>query len=107
MISITENAAKKVKELIDKEKKGPDYGLRVGVRGGGCSGMTYILDLDTQKADDSTLEEFGVKVFVDRKSLLYISGSQIDYQEGLMGSGFKIGNPNVKGSCGCGHSFEV
>lgn len=107
MITITENAAKKVKELVEKEKKGPEYGLRVGVRGGGCSGMTYLLDLDTQKPDDSTLEEFGVKVFVDRKSLLYISGSQIDYQESLMGSGFKIENPNVKGSCGCGHSFEV
>ncbi len=107
MITITENAATKVKELLEKEKKGPEFGLRVGVQGGGCSGLMYVLDLDTQRADDSVLEEYGVRVFVDGKSLLYISGSQVDYEDGLMGSGFKVRNPNEKGSCGCGHSFET
>ena len=81
--------------------------MRVGVQGGGCSGLSYFMDFDAEKPDDRIFEHQGVKVFVDPKSLLYMSGSVLDYTEGLMGAGFAIKNPMQKGACGCGHSFTV
>jgi iron-sulfur cluster assembly protein len=109
-IAITDKAAEKLKELMTAEKKDPaTFGLRLGVQGGGCSGLTYFMDFDTQREDDKVFAHpaAGVKVFVDPRSILYISGSILDYSEGLMGAGFSIKNPNVKGSCGCGHSFTT
>jgi iron-sulfur cluster assembly protein len=109
-IGISDMAAGKLKELMIAEKKDPvEFGLRLGVQGGGCSGMTYFMDFDTARDDDKvfTHPAAGVKVLVDSKSILYLSGSILDYSEGLMGSGFSIKNPNVKSSCGCGHSFQT
>ena len=109
-IVVTDKAAEKLCELMVAEKKDPaQFGLRLGVQGGGCSGMTYFMDFDSARDDDKvfTHPAAGVRVFVDAKSILYLSGSILDYSEGLMGSGFSIKNPNVKSSCGCGHSFQT
>lgn len=109
-IGISDKAAEKLKGLMEAEKKDPAlFGLRLGVQGGGCSGMTYFMDFDEVKADDKvfTAAANGVKVLVDPRSILYLSGSILDYSEGLMGAGFTIKNPNVKSSCGCGSSFNT
>lgn len=107
-LSISPRAASKLKELLTAEKKDPaTTGLRLGVQGGGCSGLTYIMEFDGKRETDRVFSLDGVQVFVDPKSILYMSGSVLDYAEGLMGSGFSIKNPNVKGSCGCGHSFTT
>jgi len=107
-IVVTDKAAEKLCELMVAEKKDPTvYGLRLGVQGGGCSGMTYFMDFDTVRADDKVFENKGARVLVDPKSILYVSGSVLEYSEGLMGSGFQIKNPNVKSSCGCGSSFNT
>jgi iron-sulfur cluster assembly accessory protein len=107
VLTITPRAAEKIKALREAEKVEADRWLRVGVTGGGCSGFTYFMDFDAAREDDHVVESDGVKVFVDPRSAMYLRGSQLDYVEGLMGAGFKIHNPNVKGTCGCGHSFEV
>jgi iron-sulfur cluster assembly protein len=107
-IVVADKAAEKLCELMVAEKKDPAvYGLRLGVQGGGCSGMTYFMDFDTPRADDKIFENKGARVLVDPKSILYVSGSILEYSEGLMGSGFQIKNPNVKSSCGCGSSFQT
>lgn len=107
MISLTETAAGKVKELIASRPHRTD-GLRVGVRGGGCSGFTYFLEFaEEQGEDDRAIESFGVKLFVDRKSFLYLMGTEVDFVDGLGGSGFKFQNPNARRTCGCGESFSV
>jgi iron-sulfur cluster assembly protein len=84
-----------------------DVGLRVGVRGGGCSGFQYALALDQRRADDHVFEAQGIRVIVDPASIRYVDGSTVDYTESLMGSGFEVQNPNVVASCGCGSSFRV
>lgn len=105
---ISPRAASKLKELLAAEKKDPaTTGLRLGVQGGGCSGLTYVMEFDGKRETDRVFSLDGVQVFVDPKSILYMSGSVLEYNEGLMGSGFSIKNPNVKGSCGCGHSFTT
>ena len=107
-IAVTDKAAEKLCELMVAEKKDPAvYGLRLGVQGGGCSGMTYFMDFDTPREDDKIFSNKGARVLVDPKSILYVSGSILEYTEGLMGSGFQIKNPNVKSSCGCGNSFNT
>jgi len=106
MISLTPLAADKVKELL-VGRGTPDIGLRVGVRGGGCSGFQYSLALDEQRDDDQVFDHQGIKVLVDPASLRYVDGSTVDYTESLMGSGFEVQNPNVVASCGCGSSFRV
>jgi iron-sulfur cluster assembly protein len=109
-IGISDKAAEKLRELMLAEKKDPaQFGLRLGVQGGGCSGMSYFMDFDTAREDDKvfTHPAAGVKVLVDGKSILHLSGSILDYSEGLMGAGFSIKNPNVKSSCGCGSSFST
>ncbi len=106
--SITPKAAEKLKALMAEQKKDPaTTGLRIGVQGGGCSGLQYFMDFDEQKPNDRVFEQDGVKVFIDPRSILHVSGSFLEFAEGLMGSGFAIKNPNVKGSCGCGHSFTT
>ena len=107
MVSVTETAAEKIKTLLN-EQGHPEYGLRMQVVGGGCSGLSYRLAFDKEATDqDAVIEDNGVKVFVDMKSALYLTGTQLDYVDGLMGAGFKINNPNAKSSCGCGESFSA
>ena len=103
---ITDKTVSKVKELLQKENKSPDYGLRVEVIPGGCSGMTYDMSFDNkQREDDEIIEKDGLKVFVDKSSLQHLHGSRIDFVDSLQGSGFKIDNPNATKTCGCGSSF--
>jgi len=105
-VSVTERAAARIKELIDAESR-QGQGLRVKVVGGGCSGLQYKVDFDAPKSTDKIFEKDGAKVLVDMKSLLYLSGTELDYRDELMQSGFVFQNPNVKKSCGCGASFTV
>lgn len=106
MITLTSSAAQEVKRLIEKEQK-PNLGLRVGVKGGGCSGLSYLLAIDeaSPKQYDSVFEQEGVKILVDAKSHLYLDGTTIDFKNGLVGGGFEFQNPLAKKSCGCGTSF--
>jgi iron-sulfur cluster assembly protein len=108
MITLTASAAQEAKRLIEKEQK-PNLGLRIGVKGGGCSGMSYVLALEeaVPKQYDSVFEQEGIKLLVDAKSHLYLDGMTIDYKNGLMGGGFEFLNPNAKKSCGCGSSFTA
>ena len=103
-ITLTEKAASKVKALLEKENK-QGYGLRVGIISGGCSGYTYDIGIEKEaKADDKVIEDKGIKVFINPESISFMKGSTIDYVDALQGAGFKINNPNVKTTCGCGHS---
>ena len=107
MISLTENAAEKVADLIEK-RPNETTGLRVGVRGGGCSGFTYFLEFaEEANKGDRELDSHGVKLFIDPKSFLYLMGTEIDFVDSLGGSGFKFVNPNARRTCGCGESFSV
>lgn len=107
MITLTDKAAEKVKEIADAENlKG--QGLRLRVIGGGCSGFSYDLYFEENATEmDETIECNGVQLFVDPLSAQYLDGTEIDYVETLSGSGFKFNNPNIKGTCGCGSSFSV
>jgi iron-sulfur cluster insertion protein len=106
-IHLTDVAAAKVKEIA-REEGLEGQGLRVQVKGGGCSGFQYDLFFDEKPTDmDQVIESQGVQLFIDPLSLQYLDGTEIDYVEGLSGAGFKFGNPNVKGTCGCGSSFSV
>ena len=108
MVSVTETAAGKIKELMTRDGLPDDHGLRLKVVGGGCSGLQYQLDFDEAASeDDSIVEAFGVRVFVDMKSALYLTGTELDYDDGLMGTGFRFKNPNATNQCGCGESFSV
>ncbi len=108
MITFTDKGAEKVKEFLASQ--GADTassGLRVGVRGGGCSGFQYALALDERKDEDQVFEDHGIRLIVDPASLQYVDGSVVDYTESLMGAGFEVKNPNVVAACGCGSSFRV
>lgn len=108
MIHISEDAANQIKRIQLDEKRSEELFLRVKVVGGGCSGMSYKLDFDTQiKPEDKVFENHGVKVVTDSKSYLHLIGTQLDYSGGLNGKGFTFSNPNAKKSCGCGNSFAV
>ena len=108
MITITDKGAEKVREFLDTQQADVTLaGLRVGVRGGGCSGFQYQLAFDEQRDSDLVFEDHGLKLLVDKESLQFVSGSIIDYQESLQGAGFKVENPNVVAACGCGSSFRV
>ncbi|MCB9542245.1 MAG: iron-sulfur cluster insertion protein ErpA [bacterium] len=107
MLQLTESAAEKVRELIQK-RPSPTEGLRVGVRGGGCSGFTYFLEFaESANKGDREVDSHGVTLFVDPKSYLYLMGTEIDYVDSLAGAGFKFQNPNARRTCGCGESFSV
>ena len=107
MLSLTEVAAGKVKEIMSQQNPAPTA-LRVAVVGGGCSGFSYHMAFDNQEnPSDNVYEYEGVEVFVDQMSEMYLDGVQIDYIETLEGAGFKFNNPNVKSTCGCGSSFTV
>lgn len=108
VITISDKGAEKVHEfLASVEDDVSMAGLRVGVRGGGCSGFQYQLAFDEQRDGDVVFETHGLKLLVDNDSLPYVSGSTIDYEESLQGAGFKVNNPNVVAACGCGSSFRV
>lgn len=107
-ITITEKAEKEIKRIIKENNVPENYGLRVGVKGGGCSGLTYTLNFDeASKEGDSVIESNDIKLFVDGKSLFYLMGTELDFSDGLNGKGFKFNNPNATKSCGCGESFGV
>jgi iron-sulfur cluster assembly protein len=105
-LSLTDRAVARINELVATENR-QGQGLRVKVVGGGCSGLQYKVDFDQPKATDKIFERDGAKVLVDMKSLLYLSGTELDYKDELMQSGFVFQNPNVKKACGCGQSFMV
>lgn len=105
IVSITEAAAQEVQRLLADEPG--KEGLRIEIRGGGCSGMSYGMSFDSKQEKDHVVEMHGVKVFVDPKSAIYLKGTVLDFQSGLQGKGFVIKNPQAKGSCGCGNSFSV
>ena len=106
MISMTDEAARRITALA-AEKGLADGGLRVKVVGGGCSGLSYKMDIDRPRDGDKVFEHGGARLVVDRKSFLYLNGTELDYQNDLMASGFTLRNPNIKRSCGCGSSFAV
>lgn len=108
MVTVSEQARKKIIELKAQEGKTEDYGIRVAVQGGGCSGLMYDLEFDAeQKTTDQVFEDGGVRIFVDKKSLLYLVGTELDFSDGLNGKGFQFKNPNASRTCGCGESFAV
>ena len=107
-ISLTDRAAAEVKRIISEQNMPDGTALRVGVKGGGCSGFSYTLGFDDQLSEvDQVNEVDGVRVVCDPKSFLYLNGMQLDFEESLMGRGFKFGNPNASKTCGCGESFSV
>ena len=103
-ITLSDNAVNRIRALVGGD---PNKGLRVKVVGGGCSGLQYKMDLDEPRDGDKVFERDGAKLVIDRKSFLYLNGTEVDYAETLMTSGFNLQNPNVKRSCGCGASFSV
>ena len=108
MIKLTDKGVEKVREFLSQQESVAETsGLRVGVRGGGCSGFQYALAFDEERDGDTVLEEQGIRLLVDRSSLPYVKGSVIDFVDGLQGAGFKVDNPNVVAACGCGSSFRV
>src|SRR5678815_4175140 len=106
-VGLTPGAAEKVRELLE-QRGTPDQALRIGVRGGGCSGNSYFMEFcESASAGEETIESHGVKLVVDSKSMMLLSGTTIDYVNGLMGAGFKLNNPNVRHACACGESFSA
>jgi iron-sulfur cluster assembly protein len=108
-ILLTDTAAREIKTIIQQQELDAEkVRLRVGVKGGGCSGFSYVLDLtESQKDSDEEFEQHGVKIICDPKSLLYLNGTQIDFKDEIMGRGFVFQNPNATSSCGCGSSFTA
>jgi iron-sulfur cluster assembly protein len=108
VIGITERAVKEVRRIIQEQNLPDVTALRVGVKGGGCSGFSYTLGFDDMIGETDQVEEIGgVRVVCDPKSFLYLNGTEIDFEDNLMGRGFKFGNPNAAKTCGCGESFTV
>jgi iron-sulfur cluster assembly protein len=106
-IKLTDKAAEKIKELLAGQENAAEQALRVAVRGGGCSGFQYALAFDQRSDDDHVLEHNGVAVVVDKTSMPFVFGSEVDWVDGLQGAGFAVNNPNVTAACGCGSSFQV
>ena len=108
MITISDNAKQQVEKLMQEANLPSDYFVRVGVAGGGCSGLTYKMDFDNEtKSDDQIFEDKGTKLVTDLKSFLYLFGTELDFSRGLDGQGFHFVNPNAARTCGCGESFAV
>ena len=109
MITLTESAKEKALKLFSESNLNPTESfIRVGVKGGGCSGLSYVLDFDSEmKPGDQEFEDKGVKIVCDKKSLLYLLGTELDHSDGLNGRGFEFRNPNAERVCGCGESFSV
>ena len=106
-INITEKALAEVKTIMKDKNVPADYGLRIGVQGGGCSGMSYLLGFDKAKEADETFELDGVTLIMDKKHGMYVMGMEVDFQDGLNARGFTFNNPQAKSTCGCGSSFSA
>ena len=105
-VTLTEAAANHIRKFLENRGKGA--GIRLGVKPSGCSGMSYVIEfVDEIDADDQVFEDFGVKLIVDPKSLIYLDGTELDFAKEGLNEGFKFNNPNVKDACGCGESFNV
>lgn len=108
MITVSDSAKERVLSLMKEGNIQPGSFIRVGVEGGGCSGLSYKLDFDNvSKPDDQVFEDKGIRIAVDKKSFLYLVGTELDYSGGLNGKGFTFNNPNASRTCGCGESFSV
>lgn len=108
MIKVKDSAREKIQELLQAEGKSNDSFIRVGVKGGGCSGLMYNLEFDSEMQDDDKLfEDNDVRVVVDKKSVLYLAGTELEFSGGLNGKGFNFINPNASRTCGCGESFSI
>ena len=107
MVTLTDIAAEKVRTFMNGQGTEGEVGLRVGVRGGGCSGFQYAPARDNKREDDHVVDYEGIRLIVDPASMRYVDGSVVDYTESLMGAGFEVNNPNVVASCGCGSSFRI
>ena len=108
MVTITDKAKNKVQELMSEAGLDNSYFLRVSVKGGGCSGLSYNMDFDNEaQTGDQNFEDNGLKIVLDMKSFLYLAGTELDYSDGLNGKGFNFINPNASRTCGCGESFSV
>jgi iron-sulfur cluster assembly protein len=106
-LSLTPRAADRIREIISQNGVDEDHGVRLGVKSGGCSGLSYVLEIAQPADKDRLFESNGVPVFCDPKSYLYINGTEVDFSSDLMNGGFAFENPNVKRGCGCGTSFSV
>ena len=106
LVAATDSAVAELKRLVAAES-GEVTGVRMAVKGGGCSGLSYVLDFDKEREGDNIVEHDGVRFYMDRKSTIYLKGIQLDYKEGLQGKGFVFQNPNATNTCGCGESFSV
>jgi iron-sulfur cluster assembly protein len=106
-ISMSDNAANEIRKIMQTKKIPDGYGLRVGVKGGGCSGMSYVLGFDKKREQDREFEVDGITVFMDKRHGLYLMGTTIDYHDGLNARGFTFDNPNASETCGCGSSFAA
>jgi iron-sulfur cluster assembly protein len=107
-ISISEKAIKEIRKIMEENNFTPDVGLRIGVKGGGCSGLTYSMGFDPESREgDTIMEQDNLKLYVDGKSLFYLMGTELDFTDGLNGKGFIFNNPNATKTCGCGESFGV
>ena len=107
-ITISSKAIKEIHKIMEENNLTPDVGLRVGVKGGGCSGLTYSMGFDHEyREGDTIIEQDDIKIYVDGKSLFYLMGTELDFSDGLNGKGFVFNNPNAKKTCGCGESFGV
>jgi len=109
-ISVTTKASNALRRIASKEDKDPDnFGLRVGVKGGGCSGLVYVLLIEDNRPTetDRVISDNNINIFIDKKSYIYLAGTELDFSDGLNGKGFVFQNPNAKKACGCGNSFSV
>ena len=106
VVSLTDSAQVEVRRLLE-EQNDPSFGLRLGIKGGGCSGLSYVLDFTPHEDGDTIIDYGSFKVFLDRKSTIYLSGITLDHQAGLQGRGFVFENPMATNTCGCGESFSI
>lgn len=106
LVELTDNALVEVQRLLQQEENA-GMGLRLGVKGGGCSGLSYVLDFTESREGDTVIERDGVQIYLDRKSTIYLSGVVLDHQSGLSGKGFVFSNPMATNTCGCGESFSI
>jgi iron-sulfur cluster assembly protein len=107
IISITEKALQHIRQIYSNEDKGLDTGLRLGVVGGGCSGLSYKIEFSEKKEKDNVIDLGELKILIDPKSSIYLKGVELDFKDGLNGKGFVFNNPNANNTCGCGESFSV
>lgn len=106
-ISLTESAQREIRQIIADKQIPEEYALRVGVKGGGCSGLSYVLGFDLQKEQDTVYEIGGIRILMEKSHGMYLAGMEIDFVEGLNNRGFSFNNPNATKTCGCGTSFEA